>query len=58
MLIDLIETYDENKKNHLHDLWEKMLIQLSSSFDHKKILTFLAKVGIVDIDEQHKEILI
>lgn len=31
---------------------------IANQFDHKKILTFLGKVGIIDIDENKKEVVI
>lgn len=58
MLIDIVENYDENKKQYLLDLREKVILQISGHFDHKKILTFLGKVGILDIDETKKEVII
>ncbi|MDO4714583.1 MAG: hypothetical protein Q4B28_08365 [bacterium] len=58
MLIDIVENYDENKKQYLLDLREKVILQISGQFDHKKILTFLGKVGILDIDETKKEVII
>lgn len=58
MLIDMIEQYDEEKKQYLLSLWEQIILHISSHFDHKKILTFLGKVGILAIDEQNKEIVI
>ena len=54
MLLDLVSQYDEEKRSHFCSIWEKVLLQLSQKFDHKKILSFLAKVGVVSIDEKEK----
>jgi hypothetical protein len=54
MLIDLAQQYDPQKITYLRDLWEKVVLQLASSHDPKKIFSFLNKVGIVDIDEKEK----
>ena len=37
-------------------MWESALLHLGQQQDHKKILSFLCKVGIVDIDEQEKTV--
>ncbi len=58
MLIDTIAEYDNEKKHYLLDLWERTLLAIANQFDHKKILTFLGKVGIIDIDEAKKEVVI
>lgn len=58
MLIDTISEYDNEKKHYLLDLWERTLLAIANQFDHKKILTFLGKVGIIDIDEAKKEVVI
>lgn len=54
MLIDLAQQYDPQKITYLRDLWEKVVLQLAISHDHKKLFSFLNKVGIVDIDEKEK----
>jgi len=54
MLIDMVEQYDAEKKALFRGVWEKALLQLAQHQDHKKILSFLCKVGIIDIDEQEK----
>ncbi len=54
MLIDVIEQYDADKINLFRGVWEKTLLHLAQQQDHKKILSFLCKVGIIDIDEQDK----
>ncbi|HCB51954.1 TPA: hypothetical protein DEP21_05335 [Patescibacteria group bacterium] len=54
MLIDLAQQYDPSKTQFLRELWEKIILQLATSHDHKKIFSFLNKVGVVDIDEKEK----
>lgn len=54
MLIDLAQQYDPSKIQYLRDLWEKVVLQLAANHDHKKIFSFLNKVGVVDIDEKEK----
>lgn len=54
MLIDMIEQYDAEKIALFHDVREKTLLHLAQQQDQKKILSFLCKVGIVDIDEHEK----
>ena len=34
-------------------LREKILLQLAKQADHKKIVSFLSKVGIISIEEDH-----
>lgn len=58
MLIDTISEYDSEKKQYLLDLWERTILAIANQFDHKKILAFLGKVGVIDIDEGKKEIVI
>lgn len=58
MLIDTIAEYDNEKKQYLLDLWERTVLAIANQFDHKKILTFLGKVGIIDLDEAKKEVVI
>jgi len=56
MLLDVVAQYDEEKRKYLCELWEKIVIYLGSSNEHNKILSFLAKVWIVSIDESQKTI--
>ena len=56
MLIDMVEYYDAEKIALFHGVWERTLLHLAQQQDHKKILSFLCKVGILDIDEQDKVI--
>ena len=58
MLLDTVSEYDNEKKHYLLDLRERTILAIANQFDHKKILTFLGKVGIIDIDETKKEVVI
>lgn len=58
MLIDMVQGYDSSKIIFLRELREKVILQLASVHDHKKIFSFLNKVGIVDIDEKEKMVYI
>ncbi|MDD2537109.1 MAG: chromosomal replication initiator protein DnaA [Candidatus Absconditabacteria bacterium] len=58
MLIDMAQQYNEEKKTLLKDIRTKVIIHISAQHDHKKILTFLAKSGIINIEEQEKKIYI
>jgi chromosomal replication initiation ATPase DnaA len=58
MLIDLVQQYDLEKINYLRNLREKVILQLAKEHDHKKLFSFLNKVGIVDIDEKEKNVYI
>jgi hypothetical protein len=44
MLIDIVQQYDDEKKQYLKDLRTQVVLQLSTQQDHKKIVTFLSKV--------------
>jgi chromosomal replication initiator protein len=54
MLIDMAQQYDTETIAHLRDLWEKVVLRLANSHDHKKLFSFLNRVGIVAIDEKEK----
>src|SRR3989338_4119163 len=54
MLIDMVEEYDAEKKALFRGVWEKVLLHLAQQEDYKKILSFLCKVGILDLDEKDK----
>ena len=58
VLIDTTTEYDENRIKYLLDLWEKIILSISNQVDHNKILIFLQKVGIIDINEDKKEVVI
>lgn len=54
MLLDVVDQYDDAKKALFHDLLEKVILSVAQHEDHKKILSFLCKVGIIDINEADK----
>jgi len=54
MLIDMIEQYDAEKIALFRGVRERTLVHLAQQQDHKKILSFLCRVGIIDIDEHDK----
>lgn len=58
ILVDVVKQYDDQKKKFLVDLWTKIILSLGKEQDHKKILSFLNKVGIVNIDENKKLVFI
>jgi hypothetical protein len=43
MLLDMASEYDETKIDHFREIREKIVLQLASKFDHKKIVSFLSK---------------
>ncbi|MDR2416185.1 MAG: hypothetical protein LBD75_06370 [Candidatus Peribacteria bacterium] len=56
MLLDLPEQYTPEKKAYLTDLWTKVILHMCSQHDHKKLVTFLPKAGIVNIEDTAKKI--
>ena len=58
MLIDVIQQYDSEKKQYLKELRTKVILQLSTQQDHKKIVTFLSKAWIINIEDIEKKIYI
>lgn len=52
MLLDIVEQYDAEKKALFRGVRERTLLHLAQQQDHKKILSFLCKVGIIDLDEK------
>ncbi len=58
MLIDVVEQYDQEKKNYLRECWTKIILSLSTQHDHKKLLAFLAKAGVINIEEETKKVYI
>ena len=57
MLIDPTTSYDQSKIAYLLELREKIILHLAASFPPEKILMSLSKVGIIDIDENKKEVI-
>jgi len=58
MLIDMASEYDDAKKKYLLDLWEKIVLSMANDIDHRRILMFLWKAWILDIDEEKKQVVI
>lgn len=58
MLIDIVDQYDSEKKQYLKELRTKVILQLSTQQDHKKILTFLWKAWIINIEDTEKKVYI
>ncbi len=58
MLLDIVEQYDPEKKQYLKELRTQVILQLSTQQDHKKIVTFLWKAGIVNIEDNEKKVYI
>ncbi len=56
MLIDIVNQYDSEKKQYLKELRTKVILQLSTQQDHKKIVTFLSKAWIINIEDVEKKI--
>ncbi len=54
VLVDVVKQYDDDKKKYLVDIWTKVILEIAKEEDPKKILSFLSKVGIIDIDENKK----
>ena len=54
MLLDVVNQYDSQKIAFFRDLWEKVVLQIAMKEDHKKIVSFLNKTGIISIDEHEK----
>lgn len=54
MLLDTVAQHSEEKKKYLRDLWEKILHDLVQKTSYQRILAFLWRAGIIEIDEQNK----
>lgn len=57
MLFDTILEYNDEQKNIFRNLRETVVLSLSTQHDHKKILSFLNKSGIIWIDEKEKSVI-
>lgn len=54
MLVDSTGTFSQEKIDFLKGLWEKFIFQLSNTDDPKKIISFMNKAWIINIDDsQH-----
>ena len=58
ILIDTVAEYDAAKKKYLLDLWEKIVLSMANEVDHNKLLLFLWKAWVIDIDEDKKEVVV
>jgi len=58
MLIDIVDQYDSDKKQYLKELRTKVILQLSTQQDHKKIVAFLSKAWIINIEDNEKKVYI
>ena len=58
MLIDIVNQYDSEKKQYLKELRTKVILQLSTQQDYKKIVTFLSKAWIINIEDIEKKVYI
>ncbi|OQB42641.1 MAG: hypothetical protein BWY04_00077 [candidate division CPR1 bacterium ADurb.Bin160] len=56
MLIDIVNSYDKEKKEFLLGIWEDVILHLAKQIDPKKIFTFLQKAGIISIDEKEQKV--
>ena len=53
-----MDQYDSEKKQYLKGLRTKVILQLSTQQDHKKIVTFLSKAWIINIEDIEKKVYI
>lgn len=58
MLLDIVNQYDSEKKQYLKDLRTQVILQLSTLQDHKKIVAFLSKAWIINIEDNEKKVYI
>lgn len=58
MLIDIVDQYNSDKKRYLKELRTKVILQLSTQQDHKKIVAFLSKAWIINIEDSEKKVYI
>jgi len=54
VLIDIVKTYDKEKKDFLLWIWENTILNLATQNDSKKIFSFLKNVWIINIDEHEQ----
>jgi len=58
MTIDITKEYDTSTKQLLKGLWTDIVKDLAKKHDHKKIISFLNKCAIIDINEDEKQIVV
>ena len=56
MLIDIVQNYGPEKTQHLLTIRQKIIDNIARQHDHKKILSFLNKCGVIGIDEKNNVI--
>lgn len=52
VLLDMITTYDNTKKEYLRDVWSKIVQHAAQTHDPKKIVSFLTKCWVLWIEER------
>ena len=58
MLIDIVDQFNPEKKQYLKELRTKIVLQISTQQDHKKIVAFLSKAWIINIEDIEKKVYI
>lgn len=58
MFENIIENYDEKKLEYLKNIWQKIILKLVLEEDEKKILSFLNKSWVVQIDDKSQKVFI
>lgn len=58
MLLDPTATYTPEQKAHLTDLWTQIILHISTTHDPKKLLAFLSKSWLVNIEDSTKKVYI
>jgi len=56
MTIDISKEYDDGTKSLLKNLRKDIITNLAIHHDHKKILSFLARCALIQIDDQAQDI--
>jgi len=56
MTVDISKEYDDGTKQLLKNLRKDIIQDLASHHDHKKILSFLARCALIQIDDQTQNI--
>lgn len=54
MLIDIVNQYDDEKKQYLKELWTQVVLHISAEIDHRKIVSFLPNAWIISIQNDEK----
>lgn len=58
MFEDIIENYDDKKLDYLKNIWQKVISKLILEEDEKKILSFLNKSWIIQIDDKSQKVFV